>query len=93
MFSENVATDQNMGFQKFPTSPGPFQNLLEYIWRTNLDAFWYFKQGTLYNLTLMFSEKVTTGQNMGFQKFPTSPGPFQTYYYGRPQAAIGVLTR
>ena len=69
------------------------KNLLEYIWRANLDAFWYFKQGTLYNLTLMFSEKVTTGQNMGFQKFPTSPGPFQTYYYGRPQAAIGVLTR
>ena len=42
---------------------------------------------------LHVSEKVATGQNMGFRMFPTSPGPFPTYYYGVMRAAIGVLTR
>ena len=42
------------------------KNLLEYILRTNLDSFCYHTQWTLYHLTRMFSEEVTTGQNMGF---------------------------
>ena len=39
----------------------------------------------------MFSEEVKTGQNLVFQMFPTSPGPFPTYYDGGMRAAIGVL--
>ena len=68
------------------------QNLLDHIWRNNLDAFWYRKQVTLYNLTHMFSEEVTTGQHLVFQMFPTSPGTFPNYYDGGPQLALGVLT-
>ena len=41
----------------------------------------------------MFSEEVKIGQNMGFQMFPTSPGPFSTYYDGVLKADLGVLTR
>ena len=67
--------------------------MLDYIRRANLDAFWSRTQGTLYHLTRMFSAEVTTCQNLGFQMFPTSPGPFPTYYYGGLRAALGVLTR
>ena len=56
--------------------------LLDYILCKNMDEFWSHTQGTLYHPTHMFSEEVTTGQNMGFKMFPTSPGPFPTYYYG-----------
>ena len=69
------------------------KKFLDYIWRANLDTFWSCTQGTLYNITCIFSEEVTTGQNMGFQMFPTSPGPFPTYYDEGLQAALGVLTR
>ena len=41
----------------------------------------------------MFYEEVTTGQNLGFKFFPSSPGPFPIYYDGGIRAAIGVLTR
>ena len=58
------------------------KNLLDYIWHANLDNFWSCTQGTMYHLTCMFSEEVETDQNLGFQKFPTSPGPFPTYYDG-----------
>ena len=40
----------------------------------------------------MFSEDITTGQNMGFQIFPTSPGTFATYHDGGLRSALGVLT-
>ena len=56
--------------------------LIDYIRCANLDEFWSLTQGSLYLLTHMFSEEVTTGQNLGFQMFPASPGPFPTYYYG-----------
>ena len=68
-------------------------NLLGYIQRENLDAFGYLTQGTLYHLTRMFSEEVTTGQNLGFQMFLTSPGPFPTSYDEGLRAALGILTR
>ena len=31
------------------------QNLLDHIWSANVDSFWSLTQGTLYNLTRMFS--------------------------------------
>ena len=68
-------------------------NFLGYIQRANLDAFWYFTQGTLYHLTRMFSEEVTTGKKKGFQMFLSPPGPFPTSYYGGLRAALGILTR
>ena len=55
---------------------------LDYIWRANLDTFWSRTQGTLYHLTRMFSEEVTTGQNLVFKIYPTSSGTFPTYYDG-----------
>ena len=68
-------------------------NLIEYIRRVNLNAFWSRTQGTLYHLTHMFSEEVTTVQNLGSQMFPTSPVPFPAYYYGGMRSALGFLTR
>ena len=69
------------------------KNLLDYIQRAKLDAFWSLTQGKLYHLTYIFSEEVTIGQNMGFPMFPTSLAPFPTYYDGVLRAALGVLTR
>ena len=43
------------------------KNLLDYIRNTNLDDFWSRTQVTLYHITRMFYEEVTTGQNLGFQ--------------------------
>ena len=41
----------------------------------------------------MSYEEVTKGQNMGFQMFPTSTGPFPAYYYRGLRAGLGVLTK
>ena len=84
-------------FYRLTGYPSQYENithkkLLDYIRRSNLDAFWYCTQGTLYHLNRMFYEEVTTGQILGFQLFPTSTGPFPYYYDGRIQAALGVLT-
>ena len=69
------------------------KNLLDYIRHSNLDVFWYRKQVTVYHLTRIFSEDVTTGQNLVFKMFLTSPGPFPTYYDGEMREALGVLTQ
>ena len=68
------------------------KHLLYYIRRANLYEFWYCTQGTLYHHTCMFYKKVTTAKILGFQMFPTSPGPIPTYYDGGLQVALGVLT-
>ena len=69
------------------------KNILDYIRSANLDAFCYCTQGTLYHLNHMFSEEFTTGQNLGFQIFPTSLCSFLTYYCGGLRADLGVSTR
>ena len=68
------------------------KSLLDYIRRANLDAFWSHTQLKLYHLARIFSEEVTTGQSLEFQMFPTSPGPFPTYYDGGLRSALGVLS-
>ena len=85
-------------FYRLPGSIIQYENhthkmFLDYIRRTNLDVFLSRTQGTVYHLTCMFYEEFTTVQNMGFQTFLTSPGPFPTYYDGGLRASLGLLTQ
>jgi hypothetical protein len=69
------------------------QILLDFIRRSNLDAFWSLYPGTVTELTIMFDEEVALGRVYDFQMFPTPVGPFPPNYDGGVRAAIGVLHR
>jgi hypothetical protein len=68
------------------------RNLLAYIRRANLDAFWARQPGTVSGLRMLFREQVEVGQTFGFEMFPPL-GPFGREYQSGMGAAIGILAR
>jgi hypothetical protein len=68
------------------------KELLGYIRRVNLDAFWARRPGTVSGLRMLFREQVEAGEMFGFEMFP-SLGPFGRDYQSGMGAAIGILAR
>jgi hypothetical protein len=67
-------------------------NLLAYIRRANLDAFWSRRPGTVRGLLRLFVEQVAVGEEFGFEMFEP-PGFFSEGYCSGMKAAVGVLAR
>jgi hypothetical protein len=68
------------------------KELLAYIRRANLDAFWARRPGTVSGLRMLFREQVEVGETFSFEMFP-SLGPFGRDYQSGMGAAIGILAR
>jgi hypothetical protein len=68
------------------------KELLAYIRRANLDAFWSRRPGTVSGLRMLFREQVEVGESFGFEMFPAL-GPFGRDYQSGMGAAIGILAR
>jgi hypothetical protein len=69
------------------------QILLDFIRRSNLDAFWSRSPVNVTELTIMFHEEVALGHVYDFKMFPKPMGPFPPHCGGGMRAAIGVLHR
>jgi hypothetical protein len=67
-------------------------NLLSYIRRANLDAFWSRRPSTVNALRRLFVEQVEAGEYFGFQMFPPL-GPFEPGYDSGMRAALGLLRK
>jgi hypothetical protein len=65
-------------------------NLLSYIRRANLDAFWSRRPSTVNALRRLFVEQVEAGEYFGFQMFPPL-GPFEPGYDSGMRAAPEVV--
>jgi hypothetical protein len=71
---------------------GEDSNLLAYIRRSNLDAFWSRRPSTVNALRRLFVEQVEAGEYFGFQMFPPL-GPFDPAYDSGIRAALGLLRK
>lgn len=67
-------------------------DLLVYIRRANLDAFWSRRPATIRGLSALFEEQAGVGERFGFQMFKPL-GPFGRKYDAGMRAAVGILVR